>query len=152
MAVGPVNLRHYLLEAFFPTWRPKIVFISANWFEKILKKYAIAQNTKMQKKSGQAFWYLKFINNLFGNVKLRSYKLRVTKNERQIATSNHVHSHFIIINNNSRFFSVLNLAVYIVHDLFCKFNALSSLAIRPSKACCLNEFRIVLDLAYLQRK
>ena len=41
-----------------------------------------------------------------------------------MAISSHVHSHFIITNNN--FFNVLNLAVYFVHDLFCKFNALSS--------------------------
>jgi hypothetical protein len=57
----------------------------------------------MQKKGGQAFWQFKFINNLLGKVKFTCYNLQITKEERQMAISNHVQTHFIILNKKFSF-------------------------------------------------
>jgi hypothetical protein len=85
-------------------------------FEEILKKYAIAQNAE---KKGSSFLTIKICQQFVWQC--RTYELQ--RKSGQMAISNHVHSHFIIINNKERFFNILNLAVYIV---FCKFNAFSS--------------------------
>ena len=76
-----------------------------------------------------------------------SYKQRATNCHFQVCLLT-LHDHKQQLTFLQRFKLI---GLYILHELCCKFKALSS-PIRPFKARCFDEFPIILDIAYLKRK